>query len=441
MVVEVDKDDRHEKIFVQIATYRDPQLVPTVADLLKKADDPTLFSFGICWQYGPDDDLSALDFVVRDYGSTLRMKTFRFEESKGLCWARSVTNSLYDGERLTLQIDSHHRFVEHWDSLMMQDFERASALSKKPILTTYLPPFDPVAHDADPGATSPTPTLMSQYRFHPNASACLLGSMPWYIPASYASSNVDIARTRILSGHFYLVDGAFCREVPYDPELYFGGEIEEVSMSVRAWTHGYDMWSPLRRKTIAWHEYTRSNRPKHWNDHADWGVLETRSRERFEMLVSSRLDGPYGLGAERSLGDYERFAGIDFAGRRLQRHTLEVKEPPNDPDSEWVSFAVRDGKTVGCGRRMFTARWSAELISNDCKSKSDCKSKLKMLALGLEDSNGRTIVRDDVLLLLDDFSGVSEKEIMYEGNEVPIKFVMWPMFDDGTWGTRQEGAV
>jgi len=38
------------KIFVQLASYRDPQLIPTIEDMLAKADNKDQFVFGICWQ-------------------------------------------------------------------------------------------------------------------------------------------------------------------------------------------------------------------------------------------------------------------------------------------------------------------------------------------------------------------------------------------------------
>ena len=47
--------------------------------------------------------------------------------------------------------------------------------------------------------------------------------------------------------------GQWCIEVPYDPDYYFHGE--EISLAVRSYTWGYDLFHP--HKIIAWHEYTR----------------------------------------------------------------------------------------------------------------------------------------------------------------------------------------
>ena len=39
-----------DTIFVQIASYRDPQLLPTLRDCIAKATRPDLLRFGVCWQ-------------------------------------------------------------------------------------------------------------------------------------------------------------------------------------------------------------------------------------------------------------------------------------------------------------------------------------------------------------------------------------------------------
>ena len=44
-------------IFVQIASYRDPQLVPTINDLIDKADNPQNLRIVVCWQHADDEKL------------------------------------------------------------------------------------------------------------------------------------------------------------------------------------------------------------------------------------------------------------------------------------------------------------------------------------------------------------------------------------------------
>lgn len=49
------------RIFIQIAAYRDPELLKTIEDCLKNADHPENLRFGICWQHNIDDQWDNLD--------------------------------------------------------------------------------------------------------------------------------------------------------------------------------------------------------------------------------------------------------------------------------------------------------------------------------------------------------------------------------------------
>ena len=48
-------------IFIQIASYRDPQLIPTIKSILKTAKYPENLRFGIARQYHPEDNFDNLD--------------------------------------------------------------------------------------------------------------------------------------------------------------------------------------------------------------------------------------------------------------------------------------------------------------------------------------------------------------------------------------------
>jgi hypothetical protein len=54
------------KIFVQIASYRDPQLIPTLESMLKYAKFPKNLRIGICRQYHPEDGFDNLDNYRKD---------------------------------------------------------------------------------------------------------------------------------------------------------------------------------------------------------------------------------------------------------------------------------------------------------------------------------------------------------------------------------------
>ncbi len=314
-------DSAVDSIFISIASYRDPQLVPTIRDCLAKASHPGRLTFGICWQHADEEKLpqwlSGDQFAVWDV---------HWSDSRGACWARAGLMERWTGQDWYLQLDSHHRFVPGWDTLLLH--EAACSGSPRPVLSTYAPAYSP--DEAVPEAeldASAQPTTMEFDAFLPDG-------IPLFRPRRIPVWNQRDRprRARFLSAHFAFAPGEFVRDVPYDPELYFLGE--EITLAVRAFTSGYDLFEPSR--TILWHEYTRARRRKHWEDHTGergpaWHELDARSRERIRGLLSGADLGQYGLGDARSIQDYESFAGINFRHQVVQDYTRYKLEPPNPP--------------------------------------------------------------------------------------------------------------
>ncbi len=244
--------------------------------------------------------------------------------SKGACWARNLIQQEYNGEEYTLQLDSHHRFVKDWDEQCIEMIKQLQDKGyKKPLLTGYIPSYDPTN---DPDGRNLVPWKMDFDRFTPEG-------VVFFIPSSIDNFQelTEPIPSRFYSAHFCFTLGQFCKEVPHDPNYYFHGE--EISIAVRAYTHGYDLFHT--HKIIAWHEYTRNGRTKHWDDNSEWGILNSnchiRNRKLFEMDGEKRdIDfGVYGFGTERSLSDYEKYAGISFGKRGVQQYTLDHKIAPN----------------------------------------------------------------------------------------------------------------
>ena len=101
------------KIFIQIASYRDPELKKTIKDCIDNSKFPENLVFGICRQYHPEDGFDDLSEYEND--DRFRILNILYNESLGACWARHSLQQLYSGETYTLQIDSHMRFIKNWD--------------------------------------------------------------------------------------------------------------------------------------------------------------------------------------------------------------------------------------------------------------------------------------------------------------------------------------
>lgn len=414
-----------DTIFVQIASYRDPQLAPTITDCIKKAAYPDRLRFGICWQR---DNTENLDSFIND--KRFQILTHHWSESRGLGWARSQTQSLYSGETYTLQIDSHTRFAPNWDELLIDMLSLTE--SKKPLLTAYPTPFDPCDEITLPNV----PHKIVAKFFTPEG---LVYFCPEKIPESQLGTKP--IRACFVAGGFFFTLGQHCREYHYDPQMYFSQD--EISLGARSFTLGYDFFHP--HINVLWHEYYREGKPKHWEDHiykqktarkvdATWNELNTTANQRMSQLLQQEDMGielgPFGLGAERSLAEYERYAGLDFKNRRIQNHTLLGGEPP-------TPFYSQDAWEAGFAKeRTVSAIWEKEKIE-----KADDYS---FWYFGVEDDKGAVLHREDITgdrlnKYLND--GTTSIIVKFLSASVPHKWVLWPVSKSRGWLRRIDGAI
>lgn len=289
-----------EKIFVQIVAYRDLELVPTVAEAIAHAAHSDRLTFGICWQFATDEE--------RDYIEKLRpFKNCRIiatpaSQSRGVGWARNLVQKLWQGERYTLQVDAHMRFAPGWDRQIIEMLRMCP--SDKPILSAYPPAYEPPRNLIDEEPT----------RLEPNSF-----SDSGILSLKAAGSLREFSRPQLgmfVAAGYIFAEASIIRELPYDPQIYFGGE--EVLLATRAWTRGWDIFHPHR--ALCWHYYNKGGqRPVHWADREDWWVFNRVSEARFRQILgmeeATEDFGIYGLGSVRSLPEYEYLAGVNFLKR------------------------------------------------------------------------------------------------------------------------------
>ena len=192
------------KIFVQIASYRDPQLVPTIKNMLENAKRPKNVIFGIARQFHPEDKFDSLEEFEGD--KRFRVLDIPYEESKGVCWARNFTQQLYKGEEYTLQIDSHMRFAPNWDDEMIKMIKQLQKKGhKKPLLTGYVSSFDP---ENDHAGRVQDPWRMVFDRFIPEGAVFFL---PETIPG-WQNLKEPIP-ARFYSAHYCFTLGEFSNAI------------------------------------------------------------------------------------------------------------------------------------------------------------------------------------------------------------------------------------
>jgi len=347
-----------EKIFVSIASYRDPELLPTLKNLLANCKNPENLTICIGWQHSDEDTWDTLDNYIND--NRFIIIDIPYQDAKGVCWMRAEIQKRITNETYYLQLDSHHRFVKDWDVHLKDWLNYLKCTdSKKPIISSYLPSYFP---DKDPDGRLDEVWGLNVQRFMPQGVLFLEphGINNWKeLKQPFLS--------RFISAHMIFSEISFPKEVPYDAELYFHGE--ESSLAARAFTFGYDLYSP--HFPIIWHEYTREGKRKHWDDNS-WADLDKESFAKYRKMMGvdnpecSMCDrakiNPTYFGRQRSFDEYEKYVGIKFATRQIHEETLRNEFPPlkNDfesgltnkqkycidvykgdlPENDYISFAV-----------------------------------------------------------------------------------------------------
>ena len=413
-----------EKIFVQIASYRDSELVPTIRDLLDKAKNPKALTFGICWQR--DEKESLKEFA--------RQKRFRiidvpWHESKGLCWARSLIQTLYKDEEWTLQLDSHHRFAENWDEELINMAKDVSKESPKMIIGSYAGVYDPATNKK----TTVEPYKMVADDFTSHGTILF---RPHTIP-NWQNLKYPV-KARFVSGHYFFTIGQHCKEYKYDPNIYFAGD--EISLSIRSFTLGYDLYHP--HKNLVWHEYMRLHRRKHWDDHAEenknkgvipklWHQIDSDGKMRLRQMLGEEDNGidldVYGLGNVRTHAEYERYAGIDFANRRLQQAAIDGIDPPT-PYTNPEDWEAGFSRTTN-----LTLRWTKQDV--------DPADDYDFWAFCIEDKSGALLHRIDFNI------NDGPQYLNFNTLELPVtvrsnrkvgKWILWPHSASKGWLQRKD---
>ena len=413
------------KIFVQIASYRDPQLVPTIKSMLENAKKPKNLVIGVCRQYHPDDKFDSLEEYKND--KRFRVLDILYSESKGVCWARNQVQQLYKGEEYTLQIDSHMRFEKNWDDEFIKMVKQLQKKGyKKPLLTGYVSSFNP---DNDPQERIRDPWRMAFDRFIPEGAV-------FFLPETIPNWNqmTEPVTARFYSAHFAFTLGEFCIEVQHDPEFYFHGE--EISIAARAYTWGYDLFHP--HKVLIWHEYTRKGRTKQWDDDKEWVRKNEHShkknRQLFGMDGEEMIDmGKYGFGKIRTLSDYEKYSGLLFSKRAVQQYTLDKNYPPNPynfkTEEEYMnSFATIFKHCIDVGY--------SQVQEKD----------YDFWVVAFHDDKDETIYRKDadkaeISRMMNDPDGYCKVWREFQTSHKPKYWVVWPHSESKGWCDRLTGNL
>ena len=354
-------------VFVSIASYRDPEAPHTIRSLFERAAVPSRVFVGVCFQCDSAADADCIDLsgLPPQWRANVRTLHMPWRAARGPVWARFlIQRRLYAREDYVLQIDSHTRAAAGWDARLIAMLGRCA--SPKPVLTTYPLPYTGTG-DA---ATLSTEERLSLLCTRAAADAFGADGMLRFRARLLATAPAAPLPTPFWAAGFSFSAGALVSEVPYDPHLPFLFFGEEISVALRMWTRGWDLFAPDEH--VVFHLWARSHRSTFWE--VDGGAaLKRAAQARVRRLLTAQplepggaergtqgghgavgveestaagggqgvaatpagaiggewdaddvlagapgvADPIWGAGSVRSLRMYERFSGVDFAAMRV----------------------------------------------------------------------------------------------------------------------------
>lgn len=374
-------------IFVSIISYRDPETRHTLESLFVRARHPERIYVGIVWQYQPKEDSSILfdGIDLNRYPSNhVRQLFLPHSDARGPCYARYLCQThLYGegrwchpsssvGEDFYLQLDSHMRMVDGWDEEMLNEWDRCR--DSNAILTAYPTGYERGTNETPSNANDAPPLLCASHFDANDGMLRFVGRL--LLPTSSSSPSSPLPCLFYAAG-FAFGPGRMVSSCPYDPHLcnlFFG---EELSMLVRLWTNGFNMFQPT--KNLVWHCWSRAYRPSFREITTGVQVQAHReaiARKRVQALLgmpplaasaSSSVDpdqsilaslpfdhrllqpeSPYGLGPVRTLLEFEQHVGIDFSSRTISERaknggleSTRFKPPPTQAQTKQIDLVMQ----------------------------------------------------------------------------------------------------
>jgi hypothetical protein len=297
----------NETIFVSVASYRDNLCSNTLQSLFENAKYPYNIFVGLC-QQNKDGDLDCLT-NINQYKSNIRVIKIPYTEAKGPTYARYLCSTLYNGETYFFQIDSHTLFTKDWDIKcinMLKNLQN-NTLNSKIIISHYPRDFE------------------DKQNYENNKTQVPLMCESHWINDIISFKGAEIHETNnVLTKHYFIAagmlftNGQFLVDVPFDPDLPYLFTGEEILLSARAYTNGYDIYNPS--ENIIYHYYIRKKENKIWNDVKEYNDKGALSKVKY--LLKIKEDGLtddmkksallYGLGNKRTLEQFYKETGINI---------------------------------------------------------------------------------------------------------------------------------
>ena len=264
--------------------------------------------------------------------------------------ARFFASKLWGGETYFVQTDSHLMFAQDWDEKYRLEIQ-ATRNYPKSVLSSYPPGFQNNGSHKVSESNGARLCACSTRLDDPNPIVRI------NVGRGYKGDEPRPTQIPFIAAGFFFTRAEFLLDVPFEPFMPWLFMGEEIALSMRAWTHGWDIYAP--RKNLIAHQYRPGymGLPKFWGTvnrlyrgSANNNVLQKPVIKRVknmvgypdatsEMIKKEDIDlvlidiDHYRLGSERSWSEYLEFANM---------HIDEEHDAIQCKNNDWCNQGLKD---------------------------------------------------------------------------------------------------
>ena len=337
-----------ETIYCSVASYRDPECQGSVEDLYARAKYPERIRVAILDQRVDGDSKCSEPAVpcsedpnqaLCKYQHLIDVYEMDAILAVGPVFARHLAHRHYRGEYYAMQIDSHVRFIENWDTDIIGQWK--SAKNEMAVLSTYLSDIigsiDPATHTSR--HYSRPIMCESDYEGFGDNKHLRHGQQPEGTPGITGQPTLH----PFWAAGFSFARGHFVIQIPYDQYLPMVFQGEEISIGLRGFTYGYDYYAAER--SVCFHMYAikeneerRRKIPLFWENANIYDGVGKQAMRRLNSIIGManfpRTEWKqdeihkYGLGNVRSTDKFFNTFGIHTENQTVEHHLCSFVGKP-----------------------------------------------------------------------------------------------------------------
>jgi organic radical activating enzyme len=230
--------------------------------------------------------------------NNLRIKYTPKEQTKGVVWARNkIKEELFTNEEYFLQIDSHSRVKQKWDSILITQYN--SIEEPKVIMTTYPNHFDVPGYDKKYLELEHNTPLRIRKFVSPEDPVDNRCQAENLVPLR----DYEVKHTHWAAAGFLFTQKAWVDEVKMPDDIKFNGE--EDFLTFNSYLKGWNLRVPS--EATVWHnyEYRNGDTQEPYREHNNKYLIA-------ENVVNHVNNMLYSSGNERNLNQLEEYFNWKF---------------------------------------------------------------------------------------------------------------------------------